>query len=128
MQVVQGQEPLKFKANFFDWDDTYVANAFEEYTKGHGAALQEEVKQSAEETKQMMEQLEKTGSEFLDPATNKFTYEQLFKKFPPGVQPDRKQDYLTDEEFEKVFAMNREEFGKLKGWRQADKKKEKGLF
>ncbi len=46
MQVIQGKEPAKFKANFFDWDDTYVANAFEEYTKGLGKAKQEEVKES----------------------------------------------------------------------------------
>ena len=29
MMVIQSKEPKKFKANFFDWDDTFVANAYE---------------------------------------------------------------------------------------------------
>ncbi len=74
-----------------------------------------------------MERLE-TGSEFLDPKTNKFPYEELFKKFPKGVNPVSKEEYLNDEEFEKVFKMKKDEFLKLKEWRRVDKKKEAGLF
>ena len=41
MQVIQSQEPGSFKSFFFDWDDSFVANAFEEYTKGMGAVKAE---------------------------------------------------------------------------------------
>ena len=39
-----------------------------------------------------------------------------------------KSEYLTDEEFEKVFKMKRSDFLGLKEWRRVDKKKEAGLF
>ena len=41
LQVIQSQEPKSFKSFFFDWDDSFVANAFAEYTKGAGASHQE---------------------------------------------------------------------------------------
>lgn len=75
-----------------------------------------------------MERLKDDGSEFLNPSDNKFKYEDLFKKFPKGVNPERKEEYLTDEEFEKVFKMKRSDFLGLKEWRRVDKKKEAGLF
>lgn len=76
----------------------------------------------------MMNRLKEEGSEFLDPSDNKFKYDDLFKKFPKGVNPERKEDYLADDEFEKVFKMKRSEFEGMKKWRQVDKKKEVGLF
>lgn len=42
---------------------------------------------------------------FLDPKTNKFTYEELCNKFPEGVKPNKKEYYLTDEDFNKHFKM-----------------------
>ena len=64
----------------------------------------------------MMNRLKEEGSEFLDPSDNKFKYDNLFKKFPKGVNPERKEDYLADDEFEKVFKMKRSEFEGMKKW------------
>ena len=36
---------------------------------------------------------------FLDPNTNKFSYEELKTSFPQGVKPNAKEYYLSDEEF-----------------------------
>lgn len=36
--------------------------------------------------------------------------------------------YLSDEEFLKLFAMNKENWNKLPKWKQTPKKKELGLF
>jgi len=54
----------------------------------------------------------------LDPATNKFTYEELCGKFPAGVKPNKKELYLKDGEFEKHFKMGMKDFLKLKDWKQ----------
>lgn len=39
-----------------------------------------------------------------------------------------KEDYLEDDEFEKVFEMTKNEFAELKAWKQTELKKKKGLF
>lgn len=49
-------------------------------------------------------------------------------KFPEGVKPDAKPDYMTDEEFEAVFKMNRADYKALKSWKQTDLKKKFELF
>ena len=39
-----------------------------------------------------------------------------------------KQNYLSDEEFERVLGMNREQFAKLPKWKATNLKKELKLF
>jgi hypothetical protein len=41
-------------------------------------------------------------------------YLQLKGLFPPGIKGDRKEEYLTDEEFKKVFLVERADFDQLK--------------
>lgn len=65
---------------------------------------------------------------FLDPATNKFTYEQLKGQFPAGVKGTMKEYYLSDEEFKKVMGTTVEDYNKLKDWKKQDIKKKVGLF
>ena len=86
------------------------------------------MKEAAKEAESLMGRIQGSGSEFLDPKDNKFKYDELFKKFPKGVNPERKEEYLSDAEFEVVFKMKRADFMELKEWRRVDKKKEKGLF
>jgi hypothetical protein len=38
------------------------------------------------------------------------------------------QTWLAPDEFQKVFGMSREEFAKMPGWKQKQKKDEKDLF
>lgn len=47
---------------------------------------------------------------------------------PDEVDPKRKEMYLQDDEFQKVFEMSKAEFQKMPAWKQADKKKKVGLF
>jgi len=54
---------------------------------------------------------------FKDPKTNKFPYDELKGAFPEGVKPDKKEDYLTDEEFVTVFKVNREKWHTFKLWK-----------
>ena len=45
-----------------------------------------------------------------------------------GIDPTKKENYLDDAEFEKLFAMARAAFGELKLWKQQDLKKKVGLY
>ncbi|KAI9923112.1 hypothetical protein PsorP6_002293 [Peronosclerospora sorghi] len=56
-----------------------------------------------------------------------FSYEQL-KAGVEGIDITMKENYLTDEEFQTVMSMSRDEFSKLPKWKQQAKKKETGLF
>lgn len=42
---------------------------------------------------------------FLDPTTNKFAFADLKGQFPAGVKGNKKEAYLTDQEFETVFKL-----------------------
>jgi hypothetical protein len=45
-----------------------------------------------------------------------------------GLEPNRLESYLSDEEFITIFDMSRQEFGKLALWKQNNAKKKVGLF
>ncbi|NXU99268.1 VILI protein, partial [Cettia cetti] len=47
---------------------------------------------------------------------------------PRGVDPSRKEDHLSDEDFQAVFGMKRSAFSNLPLWKQQKLKKDKGLF
>ncbi|NXO63622.1 VILI protein, partial [Phainopepla nitens] len=47
---------------------------------------------------------------------------------PQGVDPSRKEDHLSDEDFQAVFGMNRSAFSHLPLWKQQKLKKDNGLF
>lgn len=55
---------------------------------------------------------------YLDPKTNKFPYDVLKSSFPEGVKGNRKEYYLSDEEFQEVFKMSMADWEQLKLWRQ----------
>ena len=57
-----------------------------------------------------------------------FDYETLKTSKPDGVPYDKKEQYLSDAEFEKVFGQTKEQFNKLKDWKQKELKKKVGLF
>uniref|UniRef100_A0A672RD85 Villin like n=1 Tax=Sinocyclocheilus grahami TaxID=75366 RepID=A0A672RD85_SINGR len=57
--------------------------------------------------------------------------EQLVKtpnQLPQGVDPEKREEYLTDAEFENLFGCTRDNFQRLPKWRQNDLKKKAGMF
>ena len=50
------------------------------------------------------------------------------RPLPEGVDAARLETYLSDEEFKKVFKMDKDQFSKLTGWKQTKAKKDAGLF
>ena len=61
--------------------------------------------------------------------TKTYSYEELRQDpLPPGVNPTRLEDYLSDEEFTAVFGISRADFMKIPLWKAEQLKTEKGLF
>ncbi|ROK23376.1 Advillin [Anabarilius grahami] len=57
--------------------------------------------------------------------------EQLVKtpnQLPQGADPEKREEYLTDAEFENLLGCSRNNFQRLPKWRQNDLKKKAGLF
>ncbi len=57
-----------------------------------------------------VEEAKQEANKYLDPKTNKFEYENLKDKFPEGVDPTKKELYLSDEQFQQVFGMDMNAF------------------
>ncbi|KAL4506655.1 hypothetical protein ABPG72_000226 [Tetrahymena utriculariae] len=55
-------------------------------------------------------------------------YSVLTSNPPSDIDFTKKEAYLSDEEFHKLFQMNKEEFGALKAWRQKELKQKHKLF
>ena len=85
--------------------------------KKGGAGPEEESKQEEDRQKQ-----------YLDSSSNKFDYEKLKGQFPKGVDPTRKEAYLTEEQFVQVMGMSSDSFNALKKWKQTEIRKAKELF
>lgn len=60
---------------------------------------------------------------------NVYPYETLTKQpYPSGVDPAKRETYLGEEDFRKVFAMSKDEFTKLSAWKKNELKKKAKLF
>ncbi|KAM8877906.1 supervillin [Synchiropus picturatus] len=58
-----------------------------------------------------------------------YSIEELTRSpLPDGVDPLRLEDYLSDQDFKKLFERSRVEFNALPNWKQQNLKKSKGLF
>ncbi|PRW56496.1 actin binding [Chlorella sorokiniana] len=69
------------------------------------------------------------GSFKFPPGEHTFSYEELKgMRAESGIDMTRKEDYLSDAEFRRVFKMDRSAFGDMKRWRQLEMKKDVGLF
>ena len=122
VEVEAGKEPPSFTVHFSDWRLDRAQRWLDadpiKLMKGKilkGVTLK-------------LEEKKEEASKFLDAKTSKFSYEQLNGQFPEGVDPTRKEAYLSEEEFLKVFGMSLDQFDQLKKWKQQELKRAKGLF
>eukprot|EP01114_Cavostelium_apophysatum_P003554 TRINITY_DN1350_c0_g1_i4.p1 TRINITY_DN1350_c0_g1~~TRINITY_DN1350_c0_g1_i4.p1 ORF type:complete len:642 (-),score=235.71 TRINITY_DN1350_c0_g1_i4:105-2030(-) len=57
-----------------------------------------------------------------------YTLEELIKSPPKELDQTKLETYLSDEDFLKAFEVTKEEFAKMPGWKQEEKKKSVGLY
>eukprot|EP00908_Phaeocystis_cordata_P004619 Transcript_15017.p3 GENE.Transcript_15017~~Transcript_15017.p3 ORF type:complete len:80 (-),score=35.26 Transcript_15017:207-446(-) len=65
---------------------------------------------------------------FLDPSTHRVAYDALRAGRAEGIDPSIKEQYLSDEEFEVVMKVPRDQFASLKPWKRQQLKRNAGLF
>uniref|UniRef100_A0A8C6GFI8 Villin-like n=1 Tax=Mus spicilegus TaxID=10103 RepID=A0A8C6GFI8_MUSSI len=53
---------------------------------------------------------------------------QALEDLPPGVDPARKEFYLSDSDFQDIFGKSKEEFYSMAKWKQQQEKKKLGFF
>jgi len=111
----QGFEPPQFTGCFHTWDNNMWSEGktFKE--------LMEEVGQ------------ENAGINLLEDEVKKYTstypLDVLQRTDPPeGVDPTKKEMYLSDEDFQDVFGMSKDDFLTYPQWKRDNMRKEHGLF
>eukprot|EP00300_Choanocystis_sp_HF-7_P015690 c19141_g1_i1.p1 GENE.c19141_g1_i1~~c19141_g1_i1.p1 ORF type:complete len:900 (+),score=261.42 c19141_g1_i1:37-2700(+) len=57
-----------------------------------------------------------------------FPYDDLKNKKVEGIDPEQRELYLADDEFKKLFKMDKATYQQQKGWKQQELKKKLGLF
>ncbi|XP_077153915.1 advillin isoform X3 [Ranitomeya variabilis] len=127
--IKQGYEPPNFTGWFLAWDPQKWSNgkSYEEMKKelGDSTAIQRITRD--------------VNGMAVSPSTPSpsntfqcFPFEDLKGKqkheLPEGVDPTRKETYLSDRDFISVFGMTRGEFSALPSWKQLNIKKKLGLF
>ncbi|XP_016521959.1 supervillin-like isoform X4 [Poecilia formosa] len=106
--IFEGSEPLTF------------TNVFPRWERNHGPLTQRdsgEVKLTL--VQDALAQLMKA----------QYPVEELLQSpLPAGVDPQHLEVYLSDQDFQAVLEMKRDEYASLPSWEQTDLKKSKGLF
>ncbi|XP_033114401.1 supervillin-like isoform X2 [Anneissia japonica] len=106
-----GLEPLTFTNLFPYWEHK---SEVEEINKEEGRSGDKAVL-----VKDILEKLNKT----------RYTLAELKERpLPEGVDPLKLEVYLSDEEFEEILKMPKDEFAQLPAWKQKNLKKNVGLF
>jgi len=109
-RIEAGHEPLIFTCQFHAWDPRLQ--------KVHGDACDK-----------AMAKLQLINDSLAELQRTEYPLEVLQKRpLPEGVVASKITDYLSDEDFFKAFKMTREEFKKLKVWKQAQLRKAAKLF
>ncbi|KAF6202763.1 hypothetical protein GE061_003165 [Apolygus lucorum] len=111
--VCAGLEPPQFKAAFAVWGSSAedeIAREFN-FNEGH---TENEMKSVQDELRGM---------------TRTYPISELTAlPLPAGVDPTRLEEYLTDQDFESLLDVSKEEFKELPTWKQTNLKKKTGLF
>ncbi|KAJ3423642.1 villin [Anaeramoeba flamelloides] len=117
-KIIGGHEPQEFVSYFWGWDDSInVNNPRIKIKKRKISVLQD------------IEVLGENGSKNKKNVSKKYTFQQLTGKNPPDeVDRTRLEDYLLDEEFQKILKMSKQEFERLPQWKKRQKKKQSNLF
>ncbi|KAM4530110.1 supervillin [Odontesthes bonariensis] len=106
--IFEGSEPLTFTNVFPRWE-----RSLGPHTQGDQGQVKLTLVQDA------LAQLMKT----------QYPLEELLRSpLPEGVDPQHLEVYLSDQDFQTILEMKRDEYASLPTWKQVDLKKSKGLF
>ncbi|OCT63426.1 villin-1 [Xenopus laevis] len=127
--VKQDYEPPTFTGWFMAWDPFRWENM-----KSYNDLKSELGDSSTFEqiSLEMTTQQFTAQTQISSPSFQTYPSEMLVNKtpdeLPPGVDPTRKEEYLSTDEFRIIFGMTRSEFQAFPEWKKQNIKKTKGLF
>ncbi|XP_050953940.1 advillin isoform X2 [Labeo rohita] len=129
--VKQGYEPPTFTGWFNAWDAHKWSNLnninLNKKTGGGGSYSAPGGPGNIKSHSQRM--ASSISSAYVDQSSNKAKASGMAHSEPPqGVDPEKREEYLTDAEFENLLGCTRDSFQRLPKWRQNDLKKKAGLF
>lgn len=130
--VKQGHEPPTFTGWFLAWDPFKWSNAKSYDDLKAELGNSGDWSQIADEIMSPKVDVFTANTSFSSGPLPIFPLEQLLNKpvedLPEGVDPSRKEEHLSTEDFTMVFGMTPAAFSALPRWKQQNLKKEKGLF
>ncbi|CAF2123653.1 unnamed protein product [Brassica napus] len=109
-------------------DDSLLTEAKDDQVE---ASEEEEVPPAVEEPEVKQEETEEQDESVIEPSDATFTYEQLkanSENAVTGIDYKRREAYLSEEEFQSVFGMEKDAFNNLPRWKQDLLKKKFDLF
>ncbi|KAM9304745.1 villin-1 [Gastrophryne carolinensis] len=130
--VKQGFEPPTFTGWFHAWDPFKWENA-KSYEDLKAQLGDEDTMEqlSLEFTSTKLDSFTAQtdlGSLVLQTFPAELLLNKTTEELPPGVDPTRKEEYLSTEDFSRILGMSRSEFQALPEWKKQNHKKAKGLF
>jgi len=142
LKVTQGNEPPTFTCHFLGWDvkkatdfsDPYAKRLAELKAKGGDGPVGKVVDSKSPvkaEVKAAPAATRVTGAgegSFLNPNAGSYSLAELKANAIANVDPARKEQYLSDADFQSLLKMSKAEFEKLPAWKKGDSKKRIGLF
>lgn len=135
INILAGNEPTMFTQHFLGWDAEYhEKHSFKDPYAAKLAAIKEaEAKKQAEIYAADNAPAAESSAE-PEPAADAppvgqstYTLEQLQGRIA-GVEPHKKENYLSDADFSTVFNMSRTEFSALPAWKAKAAKQKVGIF
>lgn len=125
-RVSSGFEPPGFTCHFLGWDASKASKPEEDpYLKALAAAG---IKVGPSGVVQVTESnVAAVASGKLAPGTQTFTLAELQAK-PDSVDMSKREEYLSDSDFQAAFGMDKDSFRKLPKWKAQNLKKGVGLF
>ncbi|XP_075037159.1 villin-1 isoform X2 [Mixophyes fleayi] len=130
--VKEGFEPPTFTGWFHAWDPFKFENrkSYEELKAELGGAS--EIDQIASEFSQTQLNSFSAQTNLGSLVLKSYPADALLNKtteeLPPGVDPSKKEEYLSTEDFTRIFGISRTDFQAMPDWKKQNIKKSKGLF
>jgi len=135
-RIEAGYEPPTFFCHFPGWDPKKAADFSDPYAKKlselkggkPGAAPAGATSPKGDQKDKGPVKVTADSIGFADPSKKSYTLDELKKSVPAGVDPSKKEMYLSDAEFNATFKMSKDEWTKAPDWKKKDAKKKAGLF
>uniref|UniRef100_A0A8C2ENS1 Villin-1 n=1 Tax=Cyprinus carpio TaxID=7962 RepID=A0A8C2ENS1_CYPCA len=135
--VKQGFEPPTFTGWFHAWDpQKWSGGKSYDQLKAELGTATDLIEITVDLTKPTSNQTNSSnstqGANLPRPVTETFPPEKLVnvqtEDLPDGVDPTRKEDYLSNDDFKLIMGISRNDFYALPSWKQLNLKKKMGLF